>query len=541
MIENRQRSIRVLLIEDNPGDARLLQELLAESQTAFEFEHVNRMSEALARLAVGGIDLVLSDLSLPDSQGVETFEKLQKQAPGVPIIVLSGFKDEAAAVEIVEKGAQDYLVKGSFDASLLVRAMRYAIKRAEADRALGDEKNLLRSVIDNQPDAIYVKDLEGRYILDNLAHMRTLGVKSMDEVFGKTVFDFFPKEIAIEFQADDELVVRTGNPIINREERTRGQQGGHDRWLATTKVPLRNSDGKIVGIVGIGRDITARKCAQEQLAQTNRELSEKNREMQDDLKMAREIQEAIIPQQFPVFPRGISPEESAVRFHSRYLPTEDVGGDFFHVLPLSDTKAGVFICDVMGHGVRAALVTAIQRALVEELLPVANDPSDFLEQINRSLLAILRRTRTPMFASAFYLVVDVGSGELRCANAGHPNPLHLHRDTGAVEFLCGDAKPGPALGVFDDPVYPLHRAKLKPRDLLMLFTDGLFEVEGCGGSFYDQAQLVEAVRKRVNEPPEQLFDELLHEINNFSASKFFIDDVCLVAVEIERIGVLAGV
>src|SRR5207249_9781604 len=123
------------------------------------------------------------------------------------------------------------------------------------------------------------------------------------------------------------------------------------------KVPLRDREGKIIGVIGIGRDITDRKSAEEQISRYNKELREKNAEMQDDLHMAREIQEAFIPQQYPSFPRQAPQEESALRFFSRYLPTTAVGGDFFHVLPISDSSAGIFICDVMGHGVRAALVT----------------------------------------------------------------------------------------------------------------------------------------------------------------------------------------
>jgi phosphoserine phosphatase RsbU/P len=534
----QETPICVLLVEDNPGDARLLQELIADSRTPFEIECVDRMSRALARLDAGGIRLVLSDLTLPDSQGLETFHTLHAHAPQTPIIVLSGLDDEALALETVEKGAQDYLVKGTFDTNLLTRAMRYAITRGEAERALGEERNLLRAVIDNQLDTIYVKDLHGRYILDNIAHMRSLGVRSIDEVIGKTVFDYFPKEIAIEFNADDEVVMRTGQSIVNREEVSLDAKG-NKRWLATTKVPLRNREGEIIGLVGIGRDVTARKNAEEQLAKYNQELREKNTEMQDDLKMAREIQEAFIPQQYPAFPGRAPAKESALRFYSRYLPTATVGGDFFHILQLSDTMAGVFICDVMGHGVRAALVTAIQRALVEELASVAERPDEFLTQINRALISILRRTRTPMFVSAFYLVADLSSGVLRYANAGHPNPLHLRRDKGVVEFLSNGERPGPALGVFEDSVYRMHETTLDVHDFVMLFTDGLFEVEGEGGDYYDQQQLVAAVRRRRKFDAPQLFDELLKEINDFSATKAFIDDVCLVGMEVERLGVTA--
>src|SRR5690606_27287299 len=128
------------------------------------------------------------------------------------------------------------------------------------------------------------------------------------------------------------------------------------------------------------------------------------------------------------------PSESALNFCHRYLPTTTLGGDFFDVLALSDTMAGVFICDVMGHGVRSALVTAMMRALVGERTPVTVDPGQFLTELNRHLLFILPQTDTPMFASAFYVVIDVEKGLVSYANAGHPSPLYAGRETGSADY-----------------------------------------------------------------------------------------------------------
>jgi sigma-B regulation protein RsbU (phosphoserine phosphatase) len=524
--------LRVLLLEDNPGDVRLIQELLIEASAPFQLEAVGRLSEARSRLENGSYNLILVDLSLPDSHGIETFHTVAALAPHTPLIVLSGLDDEMLALQTVQEGAQDYLVKGHVDHYTLVRAMRYAIKRAEADRALAEERNLLRNVIDNLYDSIYVKDAEGHYLLDNLAHMRSLGISSPEQVLGKTVFDFFPAPVAAKFQEDDQAVIRTGNPIINREEVVVAD-AATVRWVSTTKVPLRNEEGKTVGVVGIGRDITERKRAEEQLFRYNAEIRQRNAEMEDDLHMAREIQQAFLPQQYPLFPKHSAGSESAIRFFSRYIPTTAVGGDFFHVLPISEKEAGVFICDVMGHGVRAALVTAIQRALVEEMSPIAHDPGRFLTEINRSFLSILRRARTPMFASAFYLVVDAETMQLRYANAGHPRPLHVHRKAQSVTFLSPERQ-GPALGVFKDVTYSTKLCPVESGDLVILFTDGLFEVEGDNNAYFNLQMLLETVCSRVGAPAEVLIEETVGEIQNFAANHTFVDDVCLVGVEVEQ-------
>ena len=186
-----------------------------------------------------------------------------------------------------------------------------------------------------------------------------------------------------------------------------------------------------------------RKRLEEQVARYTNELREKNAQMETDLNLAREIQQAFLPQRYPTFPHDAIAPESALHFHHRYHPTGAVGGDFFNVLPISDTEAGVLICNVMGHGVRAALVTAMVRGLAEELLPTAAEPAKFLTEINHRLLVTLAQTRSPMFASAFYVVIDLARGELRYSNAGHPNPLLVRRSAGLVESLdCPGGRPG---------------------------------------------------------------------------------------------------
>ena len=129
--------IEILLVEDNHGDARLVREAIAEAgNSQFELTRVERLSEALQHLSTNGCDVILLDLSLPDSHGFDTFAKVHAQTPQVPIMVLSGLDDETLAVKAVRQGAQDYLVKGQAEGNLLVRAIRYAIERKQADEAL---------------------------------------------------------------------------------------------------------------------------------------------------------------------------------------------------------------------------------------------------------------------------------------------------------------------------------------------------------------------------------------------------------------------
>ena len=272
------------------------------------------------------------------------------------------------------------------------------------------------------------------------------------------------------------------------------------------------------------------------------QLREKNEEMRADLDLARELQSAFLPRHYPVFPARCSPEQSAIQFCHRYATTAELGGDFFDVRPLSDSAVGVLVCDVMGHGVRAALVVSILRGLAEELKPLATEPGRFFTELNRSLRAILRQTPTQMFATGFYLYLDVAAGQMRYVNAGHPSPLHVRRSTGVVEPLLVSAGPhppgsmsNPALAISETAVFIEATRSVAPQDMIMLYTDGLYEVEGPEETYYDHEGLVRDVTTRLSLPTPTLLDELLTEIRAFSVKKDFEDDMCVVGVDVTRL------
>ncbi len=133
---NQPRRPRVLLIEDDPGDSRLIRETLLDAGADFELETVERLETGIARLEKDDIRIVLLDLGLPDSQGIDSVLRLRRERPAVPIVVLTGLADEELGLRAVHEGAQDYLVKGKADGRLVMRAIRYALERHETGRAL---------------------------------------------------------------------------------------------------------------------------------------------------------------------------------------------------------------------------------------------------------------------------------------------------------------------------------------------------------------------------------------------------------------------
>jgi PAS domain S-box-containing protein len=145
---------------------------------------------------------------------------------------------------------------------------RNITKQKEIERRLTDERNLLRTMIDNLPDYIYVKDAQGRFVLANMAVARQMGFSSPEEIIGKSDFDLFPHELAARYRAEEEEMIRTGKGIFNHEGPTvDASKRGKNRWVSTTKVILRDPQGKVTGFIGLGRDITERRRMDEVLAQ----------------------------------------------------------------------------------------------------------------------------------------------------------------------------------------------------------------------------------------------------------------------------------
>lgn len=272
--------------------------------------------------------------------------------------------------------------------------------------------------------------------------------------------------------------------------------------------------------------------SQVDLARYTRELREKNALLEEELRMAREVQQAWLPRMYPQIADPNGPHGSALRFSHYYRPANALSGDFFNVFRISDSKAGVLICDVMGHGVRAALIGALARGFIGQFAPVASDPADFLSDLNRELAKTLNYTGIESFASAFYFVADMARRELRYANAGHPSPLRVRRDTGEVDWLRDDGRHQLPLGLMADTAYRTSSCALGDRDSIVLFTDGLYEEENASGEQFGHQRLLDAVSRRVAQPCETLLVDLVGESQRFSGHEEFSDDVCLVGMDV---------
>jgi PAS domain S-box-containing protein len=366
----------------------------------------------------------------------------------------------------------------------------------------------------------------------------------IEEITGYAAEELTPEiwdSLIVETEQRDELaglsldeanqLVRSGQVERWKADVLIKTRSGEKRWVTDMSTVLRDESGACYGCLGVLLDITDRKEAEKELADLTEKLRIRNQEMDAELAMAREVQQALVSDQPVRFPWDAANTQSRVDFYHRYIPAEMLAGDFFDILPLSDHEVGVFICDVVGHGVRAALLTTFLRGLIEELVPYAHDPGVFLSKINHGLSTVFGHGETFLFASAFYLVLDLSSGHIRYSNAGHPHPMLLQPENKLIARLADQkGEAGPALGIVEDFKFASLTHQLSCAESIFLYTDGLFEVYNSHEEMYGEMRVEETLRKYMMLHSDEQMDRLTSDILKFAGADLFEDDVCLLAV-----------
>ncbi|HEO65638.1 MAG TPA: serine/threonine-protein phosphatase, partial [Spirochaetes bacterium] len=212
----------------------------------------------------------------------------------------------------------------------------------------------------------------------------------------------------------------------------------------------------------------------------------------------------------------------------RYIPSQKLGGDYFNVIQLADNKIGIFLSDVMGHGVAASLITMVLKTLFDNHVHRIDSPSDFLFTLNNELQKIFGEIL--IYATAIYIIVDQKNRKLYYANGAHP-PALLYNNTKSdiMQLQCQ----GTILGIFKDTKYKTIEMSYEPNDQIFLYTDGLTDVENIQEEPFGDERLLKIVGENKELAPKELIETLLENLYQFASDESFEDDINILCVRLD--------
>lgn len=402
-------------------------------------------------------------------------------------------------------------------------------------RTMPDSGYLLDQLLHSSLDVIYFKDTGSRFTMYNRACAEKHGWDSLEEGIGLTDFDLFTIEHAQKAFDDERRILATGTPLHGIEEKETWPDG-RITWCSSTKVPMRNAEGGIVGIVGITRDITKHKEDEFRIARYTEQIRNIKEMLEEDARMAGRLQRSLFMTDVPVFPKGVDAAESCLDFRHHLKRTSLVGGVYCSIRGLSDTCFSILACEIGGAGARAALGAALIRGIMQDIGSHVHDPSAYLGRLNEQLYPLLHpEERLLLNVSACYMVVDLAAGRGRLASAGYPLPLHFRAD-GSVKWLFENlVLNGPALAETPHTRYRTISCDIQSGDSVVLYTDGLVSVHNARGEPFCDKRVMYEARVLSGKTLDEIFHGLEEEALLFSAHQSFEKDVSLVGFHVRNL------
>jgi sigma-B regulation protein RsbU (phosphoserine phosphatase) len=379
---------------------------------------------------------------------------------------------------------------------------------------------ILRNLLEHTQDLIYFKDQASRFIVINQAMADTHQLRSPNDAIGKTDFDLYSKDQAECFLQDEQRILQTGESLIAKAE-LEVLKHGQSIWFSTSKYPLLDDTGSIIGTFGISRDLTSSMLQVQELQQRKNALQEYHRQTEFELEQASRIHRAMLPKVLH------APDDLHIDYD--YRPAFNFGGDFFATYdsPYSDS-CGLFLCDIMGHGVSAALFTALISSLVEtQSKDFLDRPEIMLNGINNDMLSQMPGS----YATGVYTYIHEqlnGDITLSIANAGHPCPLHYRAHDRSVRRLAG-AK-GPALGLMPVKAYAMDFIQINKGDKIFYYTDGLTEARNRADHEFGVTRLINSIRAHGHLPNQALIEKINRTINAFTGNAPQVDDRMMILI-----------
>lgn len=384
-------------------------------------------------------------------------------------------------------------------------------------------KRLFESLMEQTADRIYIKDRKSRFVAVSQTLADIHGYSNRSELEGVTDFDLFSNEHAQQAFDDEQRIIKTGKSMINVVEKETWPDGSI-RWVMSSKAPLKLQSGKLVGILGITRDITNEKLAQERLAQSEQQLREQNEIMRSDYESAHKVQSVMIP--------GRVPESKYITIAYLWKPMAGVGGDILNFPKNPNNRLLFYLGDVCGHGATAAFYTVLLKYLTAHEAEVyEEDPTKFLDAINREITGHLKAGFITGMAGHFSRRAEDGSRTLYLSNCGHPLNLVYRAATRTIESIT--LPTGMVMGLPGSCASETFKVELQQGDRFYTYTDGILEATNAMEEEFSREGLEQSLLENADKPLQETMDILYRTVAEFTGQPTQQDDITLLGFELK--------
>jgi PAS domain S-box-containing protein len=485
--------MRVLLVDDDQTDRTMVSHLL-QQVPGFEHELIQcrSLAEALVQIRGFPFDVILLDLWLPDSEGLETCRRIVSAARSTPVVVMTEARNVAIAAEAIRSGAQDHFVKGDFSGPAITRVLEYAVDRFQFHSEKAQQDNFFHQILSHIPAIIWTTDCS----------LRITSVQGA----GLQLLNFDPQQII--GKALDEYLRRTGDADGTMRAHQRALSGRsaslETEWLRRVFEvridALREPKQGIVGTIGVALDVTERRGY--------------HREMD----FARLVQAALLPDK--------QPDWKGFDIFGRSYPARQTCGDWFDYLTLADGSLGLVVGDVSGKGFGPAILSATTAAYLESLAENHCDIRRILESCNQM---VCRRSLDGHFAVLAFGRIQPGTRVFTYGGAGD-EVLIVGRDGRRKHIHAASGIP---VGMAEDVCYEMPvEIPLESGDVVLMLTDGFREAVKPTRELFGVARIVQTVAENLDATASEIFDAVWQAAHDFSEGHQQHDDMTGIVIKV---------
>ena len=485
--------MQILLVEDNPIDQMFVAQSLRQIEH-FEYSLAlcTTLTQALERLCASPCDVIMLDLWLPDSEGLDTCHRILAAGHDIPVVVMTGADGYGLATEAIRSGAQDYLVKGDYSGSAIARVLQYAIDRHQFFRKVAQRENEFGQVLSHVPAIIWTTDAQ---LTVNTIAGAGLQVLKIDpkQVVGQTLEEYFKRT----GNSDDFL---TAHRAALGGKSSSIQTSWQGRNFEARVDPYYDPKSNVAGTIGVAMDVTDR-------TSVDREIN-----------CARLVQEALLPAKHPRL--------SGFDIYGASYPARRTCGDWFDYLTFPDGSIGLAVGDVSGKGFGPAILSATIAAFLEVLAESHAEIQEILTCCNN---LVCKRNLDGQFAVLALARLHSGSCSVAYGGAGE----HLLIVSGHGQSHYRIATSGVPLGCSTDLQYdPAAQVPLQPGDILLLLTDGFRESHNSNRELFGEDRIIEVATANLHASACEIFHSIRNAIQKFSGDTQQYDDMTGIVVKV---------